>query len=66
MNATWISTAAALLIGGIAACDYRPEALTDYRASCLTRADVLEHAERSRNGLSATCDEAARARNAAR
>ena len=66
MNATWISTAAALVIGGIAACDHRPEALTDYRAACLTRTDVLEHVERGRNGLSATCDEVVRARNAAR
>ena len=66
MNATWISAAAALLLGGIAACDYRPEALTDYRAACLTQADVLEHVERSRNGLSTTCDEAVRVRNADR
>jgi len=66
MTTTWISTAAALLIGGIAACDYRSEALTDYRASCLTQADVLEHIERGRNGLSVTCDEGVRARNAGR
>ena len=66
MNATWISTAAALLLGGIIAFTNPAQGLADYRAMCLTSADVLHHAERSRTGLSATCDEAARARNAAR
>ena len=66
MNATWISTAAALVIGGIAACTTYAQDVADYRAMCLTSADVLHHAARSRTGLSATCDEAVRARNATR
>ena len=66
MNATWISTAAALLLGGIAAFSNHAEDVAKYRAMCLTSADVAHHAERSRTGLSATCDEAVRARNAAR
>ena len=66
MNATWISPAAALVIGGIAACTNHAQDVADYRTMCLTSADVLHHAERSRTGLSATCDEVVRARNAAR
>ena len=66
MNATWISAAAALLLGGIAAFSNPAQDVADYRAACLTSADVLHHAERSRNGLSATCDEAVRARSAGR
>ena len=66
MSATWISLTTALLLGGILACTDHAEDVSSYRATCLTHADVLQHAERSRNGLSATCDEAVRARNAAR
>ena len=66
MNATWIPMAAALLLGGIAACDHRVPDAAAYRASCLTHEDVLRHRERSRNGLSATCDEAVRVRSAGR
>ncbi len=65
MNAIWISMAA-VLPGGIAACTTHAQDVAGYRAMCLTRDDVPDHAHRSRNGLSAPCNQALRARNAAR
>ena len=38
----------------------------DAGVACLTRADVLAHQDRSRNGISLTCDDGIRLRHLAR
>ena len=57
---------AAALCGGAVACDPGPAAIADWRARCASPADALRHAERSREGLSATCDAAVLARGTGR
>ena len=48
--------AAAALIGGAVACAPDEAALADWHARCRSVDDVAAHAERSRQGVSATCN----------
>ena len=50
--------AAATLAGGLLACAPDETALAGWHARCLSVDDVAAHAERSRQGVSATCNAA--------
>ena len=58
--------AAAALAGGLLACAPDEAALTAWHARCLSVDDVAAHAERSRQGVSATCNAATLAAGARR
>lgn len=66
MNGTWMAAIAALLLGGFAGCDRYAQDVAEYRTLCLVPDDAVREAERSRNGISARCDESVLARRAPR